>query len=213
MKLFILKKGVHDDQGSVSPEIENHISKICSAVVLLKAEHPGEKNIIVDTGSSGYADEILARLKKEGLKPEDIEFVLITHNHMDHVFNTYLFRNASIVRGRVVDYPNHALTMFKSSDSVKIPGVTIFPTPGHVQNHTSYVVKSGGKTYVIAGDAIQEDRIKTGAFGVPPNQEYIDSAKKIVEIADVVIPGHGRIIQGKDLDELRKAVYKMKFKE
>src|SRR3989338_3794913 len=212
MKLVILKKGVHDDQGSVSQEIENHISKICSAVVLLKAEKPGEKNIIADTGSPGYADEILASLKKEGLKPEDIEFVLITHTHMDHVFNTYLFRNASIVRCRVVDYPNHTLTMFKSSDSVKIPGVAILPTPGHAENHTSYVVKSGGKTYVIAGDAIREERIKTGTFGVPPNQEYIDSARKIAEIADVIIPGHGRIIQGKDLDELRKAVYRMKVK-
>jgi len=213
MKVILLKQGVHTDLGSGGdPKIFNKISEICGAVSLLKAEVPEEKNIIVDTGNLGYEDEILTALEKEGIKPEDIDYVVLTHSHGDHVSNNYLFKNAVRIAGISISYPDKSLVAYNDADFIEIPGIQRIKTPGHLPKHISIIVKSKGKTYVIAGDAIQEDYIKQGLFGVPPNQDYIDSAKKIVDIADVIIPGQGRIIQGDDLEELKKAVHKMEVK-
>lgn len=214
MKVILLKQGVHTDLGPQGdPKVFNKISEICGAVILLKAENPDEENMIIDTGNLGYEGEILASLEKEGVKPEDIAYVVITHSHGDHVSNNYLFKNAARVAGISISYPDKSLVAYNDIDLIKIPGIKRIKTPGHLPAHLSVIVESEGKTYVIAGDAIQEEYIKKGLFGVPTNQDYVNSARKIVDIADVIIPGHGRIIEGQDLEELKKAVYKMEVKE
>ena len=213
MKIVFLKKGIHDDLGNEgNPEIRNKIRAICATIILLKAEKPEEKHILIDTGNLGYADEILEALEKQGIKPEEIEYILNTHGHSDHVSNNYLFKNAQIIIGTTVSFPDKSLISYNKIESIKTPGVKRIETPGHFEGHTSIVLESEGKTIIISGDAIQEEYIKTGKFGVPQNQDYIDSAKKIVDMADVIIPGHGRIIEGESLEELKQAVYKMEIK-
>jgi|GEM_PF-598232 len=210
MKVIVLKQGVHIDLGNEgNPDIMNKCKEICGAVVLLKAEKQGEENIIVDTGNWGYEKEILAALKKQGLKPENIKWVINTHLHFDHHSNNYLFKKAKRLSLIGVWFPKKSAYWYKNKrDNFKeIPGIKILATPGHVSDHISVVVKSKGKTYVISGDAVQERYIKNSTGRVSKN--YIKSAKKIVDIADAVIPGHGKIIQGDNLKELKKAVYKL----
>ena len=213
MKIIVLKEGVHPDLGPKGEEIFDVCPEICGTVTLLKAEKQGEENILIDTGNLGYEDEILAALDEQGLKPEDIQWVINTHSHQDHTSNNYLFKNAKRVTGIAIWYPDKSLEAYNNMDLIKIPGITRIKTPGHWPGHLSVIVKQNEKTYVISGDAIQEEYIKTGKWlGVPPNKDYVESAKKIVDMADVIIPGHGRIIQGDDLEELKKAVYKMEVK-
>ncbi|MBW2995942.1 MBL fold metallo-hydrolase [Candidatus Woesearchaeota archaeon] len=207
MKVILLKQGVHEDLGSTGEGLINTCKEICSAVVLLKAEKE-EEHTLVDTGNRGYEDEIIAALDKQGLKPEDIKQVIITHLHPDHVFNNHLFKNAEILWGPILFY-NKSLDVYDKL--IERPGFKLIETPGHKEKHISVVVESD-KTYVISGDAIQEESIKKGLWGVPQNQDYIDSAKKIVEIADVIIPGHGPIIEGERLEELKQAINKLEVK-
>jgi len=44
----------------------------------------GEKSIIVDAGIKGSSDKILAAMKANGVKPEDVSLIIITHAHTDH---------------------------------------------------------------------------------------------------------------------------------
>jgi glyoxylase-like metal-dependent hydrolase (beta-lactamase superfamily II) len=44
----------------------------------------GEGVVLVDTGLAGQADRILARAAKQGIRPEEIKLIAITHVHGDH---------------------------------------------------------------------------------------------------------------------------------
>jgi glyoxylase-like metal-dependent hydrolase (beta-lactamase superfamily II) len=213
MKLVLLKEGMHPDNGPEgNPKLKNRVPEICGAVTLLKAENDGKENIIIDTGNMGYADEIVAALAKEGLKPEDIKFVINTHGHYDHLSNNYLFKNAIRTSGRGVWFIDKSLDVYK--DIAEIPGIKLIKTPGHTKPHISVVVESGGKKCIIAGDAIQYEYIMENKWGVLDNKDYVDSAKKILALnPDVIIPGHGPVIEGEKLEELRKTVESMKMEE
>ena len=78
-------------------------------------------------------------------------------------------------------------------------------TPGHFPDHISIFVKSD-QSYVIAGDALREDIVQNEAIWKTMNDEYILNAKRILAVAEVIIPGHGRIIQGELLKKLKTII-------
>lgn len=45
------------------------------------------RNLIIDTGLPGKSALLIKRLKENGVDPEDIDLVVITHVHYDHVGN------------------------------------------------------------------------------------------------------------------------------
>ena len=87
------------------------------------------------------------------------------------------------------------------SDGAEISkDVKIIHTPGHVMDMISVVVETKGGKVVITGDAISDkemiDLNKKGDPVVPADiWEYDKSRKKILEIADYIIPGHGRMFK------------------
>jgi glyoxylase-like metal-dependent hydrolase (beta-lactamase superfamily II) len=44
----------------------------------------GEKNAVVDTGPASAIPSLLSALKKAGISPEDIDYIVFTHIHIDH---------------------------------------------------------------------------------------------------------------------------------
>jgi glyoxylase-like metal-dependent hydrolase (beta-lactamase superfamily II) len=198
MEITVLIEGVHNDLGPLEGTgIINSINPICSSVTLLK----GEKNIIIDTGYRGFEEEILSRLNDEDLNCEDINIVFNTHSHFDHCYNNYLFTNAKIIYG-------HSVLANKKWDvycEISIPNVSIIKTPGHYPDHQSILVQKE-RSYVIAGDALREDIIRDIEKWNSMNKEYVKSVKHIFSVADIIVPGHGRVIRGSLFKELKKIV-------
>lgn len=59
----------------------------------------GPRNILVDTGGPWDRDFLLTSLKKRGLDPADINLVVGTHGHSDHIGNLGLFPTALVIVG------------------------------------------------------------------------------------------------------------------
>ena len=59
-----------------------------SCVYLLKIEN---KLILVDASSKETQAELLNDLEKLHIKPEQIELIILTHNHWDHIGNIDIF--------------------------------------------------------------------------------------------------------------------------
>lgn len=59
----------------------------------------GPKTILVDTGGPWDRDFLLKALRQKGLEQQDIDVVVGTHGHSDHIGNLSLFPTALIIVG------------------------------------------------------------------------------------------------------------------
>ncbi|MFH1835597.1 MAG: MBL fold metallo-hydrolase [Methanobacteriota archaeon] len=206
-KIIVLREGTRIDKFEDGVKISR---AICSSIVLIKGEG---HNIIVDPGARGYGGELLQSLGKNGLTPSDIDLIVNTHGHLDHCFNNFLFDEATIYSSSGI-WPSQKDETHIYGDITRatIPCVKLINTPGHTTKHVSVVAESDGKTIVVAGDAIRESIIEEGALPdkYVNKQAYLESMKKIFEIADVIIPGHGKVIEGAHLTKLKQKLDDMK---
>lgn len=151
----------------------------------------GERRILVDTcighmrgrpGVPAMPSDFLDALAGAGYAPSDIDTVVCTHLHFDHVgWNTHLvdgewrvtFPGARYLFGRVEwehwsvsesDYVelgdtvqpvvDAGLADLVEVDHAVCPEVRLEPTPGHTPGHVSVVVESAGERAVITGDLV-----------------------------------------------------------
>lgn len=103
-----------------------HFKDFGSCVYIIKLK---ENIIAIDTGSSLNTQELINDLKQLNLKPEDIRILILTHNHFDHVENTFLFKNAKIYASKKEFFEDK----IQDIDNLKIPEFKIIKTPGHTK--------------------------------------------------------------------------------
>lgn len=122
----------------------------------------------------------MAALTAAGVAPEDVDYVLCTHLHTDHVgWNTQLldgrwvptFPNARYLmpaadeafhkKGQSDLYLESVLPVIEAGQAELVSGehalgdhVRLVPTPGHTPGHVSVLVDGGSRQALITGDAI-----------------------------------------------------------
>lgn len=96
-----------------------------------------KKNIIADPGFD--REKLLSALKKENLKISDIDFVFLTHGHVDHSLLAGIFENAKIVDELYI-YQNDAI--IKHNGIIPDTDLKVIRTPGHKEEHCSLSVET-----------------------------------------------------------------------
>ncbi len=157
--------------------------------------------ILIDTVYPYNSEElIIGGMKKLGLDPKTIKYVLISHAHADHIGGAEMLQTrygARVVMGGpdwdlVEKFPNRYKTMAPKRDIVTTDGmeitlgettVTIWLTPGHTPGTLSYTftVLDRGKPVNVAysgGTAFNFVNNKPDP-GIKNFQTYIDSQKHI----------------------------------
>ncbi|UCD04562.1 MAG: MBL fold metallo-hydrolase [Candidatus Woesearchaeota archaeon] len=179
---------------------EDGCSYVSSTTTLIKENG---LNIIVDPGMN--RELLLESLQKEGLSTKDINYVILTHYHIDHSALVGIFENAEILDdGEIYSFKS----TIKNHDG-KIPGtdIEIIGSLGHAMFHCSLIVKTEDYgTVVIAGDVLwwrETEEQKTDKKSliehkdpfVKNEEQLIESRKKIIDLADYIIPGHGKMFK------------------
>lgn len=170
------------------------------------------KKILVDTGMAdterankyhhkgSFQPEgmsVIDQLAKLGIKPEDIDIVILTHLHWDHIYYMNLFTNAKFYANKkeyefaldpiplyYKSYEHPSLGIVRpfegleinttEGDAEIIPGIRVFETPGHSPGSQCVEVDTKEGPYIITGDAIF----------------ILDNIREVPEIGyDVVPPG------------------------
>jgi glyoxylase-like metal-dependent hydrolase (beta-lactamase superfamily II) len=157
------------------------------------------KLVLVDPGAN--KEKLLKALEKEKLSPKDIDIVFLTHYHPDHVLNIRLFPDKDIYDGSTIYSDDN-----EKEFSETIPGtkIKIISTPGHASEHVSLIVKTREGIVCVAGDLwwwMDTVKQKTDTKSllslkdpfVKDERALLNSRKRILKIADIIIPGHGKM--------------------
>lgn len=172
------------------------------------------KTILVDVAHTGRRELLLAGLEQRGLRPQDIDLVVLTHAHWDHMLNVDLFTNAEIIistnERRYASAPNpddwatpsytgmilERMRLREVSEGDEIDaGVRILDTPGHSPGSITLLVEDEAGTIGVTGDALPNARC---ALAGTPYLIFYDevvareSAAKIKAHCRTLYPGHDR---------------------
>jgi len=161
--------------------------------------------------------------RKLDMAPESIDAILFTHLHWDHVQNMKAFPNARYIAPRAeIEMAYNPLPLYYRSyespvlgiepayagcsfeivegECELLPGLTMFPTPGHSVGHMSVSVATSAGDVVICGDAIFQARnlepneAEKWRYWVPARfVNVIEGWKSVEEIdkrADYILPCH-----------------------
>ena len=161
----------------------------------------GKHDVMVDTGLPGDRQALIDLLKAEGLTPTDVDVVVCTHGHSDHVGNNNLFPDALFVvchdvsRGDLYT-PHDFATPYEIDDEVRVVA-----TPGHTSHDVSVIVQTASGVVVVAGDLFEneDDQLRDDrwlAASEDPSTQRRTRAS-ILAIADFVVPGHGRMFRSR----------------
>jgi glyoxylase-like metal-dependent hydrolase (beta-lactamase superfamily II) len=169
----------------------------------------------VDMYATRAADQdIVAGLAAHGVTPEEIDIVVLTHLHFDHIGNNHLFPNAEFIVQRTevaqgfvppkycqFSYPEYAYNMTNVQDRVRIiegdvllePGVRLIRIGGHTPGTMIVVIETDEGRVALAGDIMYnyknlELNWPTGSFW--NLQELMSGFDRLHMEADIIIPGH-----------------------
>lgn len=126
--------------------------------ILMRADG---RNILIDTGLGAPFSQLQKELQAEGLRPGDIDMVLITHLHNDHIGGMMaggkpVFTNATVYINRLeaeawlamdssknglqramMEAYKSRLRLFEGGDSIE-GGIKTIPAYGHTPGHTMF---------------------------------------------------------------------------
>ncbi len=147
------------------------------------------RSIVIDT--PGEADNLI-----EAAKRTDVQAVLITHGHFDHLMGYQdvvpeLGAPAGIGPGDIGDMPSPPQIVIRDGDEFTAGTIklTAIATPGHTPGSTCFVVES----HLFTGDTLFPGG--PGKSGSPESfKQLVESIKSrlfVLEPAGTFYPGHG----------------------
>ncbi len=147
-----------------------------------------DKDIVMvcDPGVLDSQQILIDALKKEGFGINDVNWVFITHSHIDHYRNIGMFPNAKTLEYfGIWDGGNNEDWKEDFTEDIKI-----IKTPGHNYDALTLLVKTDEGVVAVCGDVFWKENY-------PENDEYASdpealkqSREKVLKLADFIVPGH-----------------------
>lgn len=191
--------GFGSDQGIVG---------FCS-VFLVRA---GGQTIVFDTAHVGRRLVLQAALAAAGVSAAQVDHVVLSHAHWDHVQNIDLFPNADLMihpderrythRPHANDWATPAWTgavietapITEVGDGLQIaPGVTVVDVAGHSPGSIALAVETNEGVACLSGDALhfaEVSQTRKNPLVFWDDEQATRSIARMIQMADVIYPGH-----------------------
>lgn len=223
MKICYIQEG-DEKLRSETIEIHNNIFQIVGKrptchVYLIKTE---TKNILIDTGIDINFQMLKETLLSLGLEIIDIDLIINTHEHFDHIgANKYFFEKSLIAAGRysatkieqqdeyVTMYGKYEADHYRTKPHIWLENRTLFDlgdihlkiieTPGHTSG--CICIYEPFKRLLFSGDTVFAGGklsliAPSGSAG-----DYINSIERLNTLKiNYIFPGHGKISEKPDED-------------
>ncbi len=156
--------------------IKENIFQLCfnkfgSCIYLIKHK---AGNILIDTSTKENKQQLIEDLKQLDINPKDIDIILLTHRHWDHIGNLDLFK------AKIYDSKN--INKLKENISIKIIKV-----PGHTSDSLAFLYKK----VLFSGDTLFFQGIGRTDLPESQPQNMRKSLQKLSEQDyEILCPGH-----------------------
>jgi glyoxylase-like metal-dependent hydrolase (beta-lactamase superfamily II) len=176
----------------------------------------GEKRILVDPGHYHLFDHVRDELSRLSLSPEDIEIVIITHGHPDHMEGVKLFQKTDALiavsswemefiktvaphYGEVLGIPEFEPEILLQEGDLEIGDLKfeVIHTPGHSPG--SVCLYWPDRKTLFTGDVVFDQGIGRTDLPGGNGEKLKESIRKISRLdVDYLLTGHGDIVAGKE---------------
>jgi hydroxyacylglutathione hydrolase len=212
------------------------ITELAPNIYQLHGERPGShvylvkgntKNVLIDTGMTSGFPVLKARLSQLGLRTKDINLILLTHEHFDHIGATAFFYQTAVVAAHrlaanKLELQDEFVTFAKYRDQSSKPfwvdlwleddsmldlgnyALRVIHTPGHTSGCMCLYEPTAGLLFtgdtVFAGGTLSEIAVGGNV------SDYVNSIQRLSNLkVRQIYPGHGKISNTPD-DDLPKAI-------
>ena len=176
----------------------------------------GEKRILVDPGHYhlfGHVGDQLARLS---LTPEDMDVVIITHGHPDHMEGVRVFENTETLialhdtemtfiqsmasrYGETLGLKDFEPDILLKEGDLEIGDTVfqVFHTPGHSPGSVCLYLPD--QKVLFTGDVVFNQGIGRTDLPGGNGQELKESIRRISDLdVSLLLTGHGNVVSGRD---------------
>lgn len=167
--------------------------RVASTVGLIRDE---AVTVVVDPGMVHDRSQILDPLQALGVRPEAVTDVVFSHHHPDHTINAALFPSARYHDHWAI-YQDDTWTSRDAEGFELSPSIRLIRTPGHSAEDITTLVHTADGVAAFT-------HVWWNADG-PAEDPYADmdrlhtSRARVLDVANVAIPGHGRPFTPSDL--------------
>ena len=211
----------------LAPKIyQLHGEKPGSHVYLIKGN---TKNVLIDTGVAGKFEALKARLAELSLSVKDINLIVLTHEHYDHIGATAYFHGTAIVvahslAANKLELQDEFVTFRKYRDRPSKPfwvdvwledgsiidlgnyELQVIHTPGHTSGCICLYEPREGLLFtgdtVFAGGTLSEIAVGGNV------SDYVNSVRRLSSLKiKEIYPGHGRVSSTPDEDLPKATIY------
>lgn len=172
------------------------------------------KSVLIDTGTTKHFPLLKSRLSDVGLRVQDIDLVLLTHEHFDHIgATTYFHKTAVVAAHRLaankLDLQDDFVTLNKYYNVPSRPfwvdiwledgavielgnrTLRVVHTPGHTSGCVCYFEPDEG--LLFSGDTVFAGGTLSDVAGSGSVSDYMESVRRLCNLrVNQIFPGHGR---------------------
>lgn len=170
----------------------------------------GAFRILIDPGHQHLFSGLRNSLDSMGIGLEDIDLIIATHIHPDHIEAVQTFSSLSTMvtiheeeyryfKETISRYPQFEFDFFLAEGALKAGGaeLEVIHTPGHSPG--SICIYWPSHKALFAGDVIFEQGVGRTDLPGGSGDQLKKSIKRLSSLdVELLLPGHGNIIRGKE---------------
>ena len=180
------------------------------------------RTALIDVGLASTFPYLEAGMRHLGCAPADVDLVILSHEHLDHIGAAHLFNGKALIAAHRLAANKIALrddfaTLRKMFNEPNVPfevdlwleegnlidlgdfQLRVLHTPGHTSACISLFEEDKG--LLFAADTLMPGGVMGGIFGSGSISDYIESLHRLAGLnAKVLMSGHGRLSSTPILD-------------